>query len=202
MGETRERPILFSGEMVRAILDGRKTQTRRVVARSTGMITLEDVGVWPVRLGSDGENHMILCPYGNPGDRLWVRERIDLSEKRGEMLDTAVYAADGTVTPLDTWPWKRDFLPSIHCPRGLSRIDLEITDVRVERVQYISAEDAEAEGCVCDCDKKWMKPEDQDKPCPVSTSVFSTLWDSINAKRGYGWDVNPWVWVVKFKEAQ
>lgn len=201
----KERPILFSGEMVRAILDGRKTMTRRVMKRQP-----HGAGEWVLR----GENWLfpdvcpyitIKCPYGQPGDRLWVRETwasldgVDhLSPKDIELLcrDAGYktgpcgdlwYQADNSYRQWgDDKQTKGKWRPSIHMPRWASRINLEITDVCVERLQDISEEDARSEGI--------------NNPLgSLALNIFPSLWDSINLKRGYGWDSNPWVWVVEFK---
>jgi hypothetical protein len=179
-----DRPILFSGAMVRAILAGKKTQTRRVLWRSA------PCGVSSAKLNDSGV--VRVCPYGMPGDRLWVRERIRLVGDRGDPIVASVYDADGELTCADAWPWKADHLPSIHCPRGLSRITLEVTGVRVERLQAISNEDARAEGVA-----EWNGDEPGDY-----RGSFRELWDSINGQRaGCSWGENPWVWVVEFKVA-
>ena len=164
-----EKPILFSGEMVRAILDGRKTQTRRVI--KPGLIhELRDGEVVPC---------LWECPYGGPGDRLWVREAFQ--PLSGETLFKADFP------PFAIGPWK----PSIFMPRNLSRITLEVVSVRVERLQEISFDDMHAEGIVPQhiggshelLKQKYVRP----------------LWDNLNAERGYGWGKNPWVWVIEFR---
>lgn len=193
----KERPILFNSEMVRALLDGRKTMTRRVIkdykirrlssrhefaTSGPHQLSLKETpGYAYVELES-GSLVGLPCPYGQSGDLLWVKERI----QRGYCGDMSMsrYMADGFPTVADAWPWKRDYLPSIHCPRGLSRITLEITDVRVERVQQISSHDAKQEGV-----SEGISPR----------AEFVALWDSINAARGFGWEVNPWVWCVEFR---
>jgi hypothetical protein len=177
-----ERPILFSAPMVRAILSGTKTQTRRVV-KGMALLWLRPDGFTPefTALPENG-----LCPYGQPGDRLWVREawrawpdgvayRADISD--ADLAD-AVHA-----------PWR----PSIHMHRAASRITLEITAVRVERLQDISEADAKAEGVT--------------RPVPMldddpSTYVdaFGDLWASINGPGS--WDSNPWVWVIEFRRVE
>lgn len=180
----KERPIIFSGEMVRAILEGRKTQTRRVVKPQP----------WPVET-VDTERHVIVshpdklrvppCPYGQPGDRLWVRETWWHPRATEAHIDNVAYRADGEMPcHLVETNWR----PSIHMPRWASRILLEVTDVRVERVQDISEADVQAEGCT-------------GSPFgPMGDAVlFPRVWDSINAKRGHDWDTNPWVWVVSFR---
>lgn len=193
--ETKERPILFSGEMVRAILEGRKTQTRRIVKPALRNDT-------EMRFFQD-EQPTYLCPYGKAGDLLWVREtwaEICYNEcgcDGGECLDHGfVYKAD---TPNDKYPgeWPNEFLPeevpcrwrpSIHMPRSASRILLEITDVRVERLQDISEEDAKAEGV------EWMHS------LLEPTESFSELWQSINGSES--WANNPFVWAITFKRIQ
>lgn len=174
-----ERPIIFSGEMVRAILDGRKTQTRRVVK---GADVWVDEGQTPIK-----------CPYGKPGDLLWVRETFKEFDD-GDMY----YKADYNYTPIhadDEEPIK--WTPSIYMPRSASRITLRVKDVRVERVQEITGRDACKEG---------IQFRGINSGPPIKGNLykeniqhFRALWDSINAKRGYGWDKKPWVWVVEFE---
>lgn len=198
----KERPILFSGEMVKAILDGKKTQTRRAITQvrelqSPDFPTKSD---WVYRRKKDGiwedvSNERLIekhCPYGVPGDRLWVRERHafiwpGMDEVPIEECDIEYYADDPRPYP---GGWEPDeargnpdaakWRPSIHMPRWASRITLEITDVRVERIKEICARDVIAEGC------------------SAFEHEFIPLWNKINEKRGFGWDVNPWVWVVEF----
>jgi hypothetical protein len=164
----KERPILFNGEMVRAILAGQKTQTRRIPPKT--------------------QQDALFCPYGHPGDRLWVRERWaadmsfdDLPPRMLQPRGMPIYY-HATTQCMD-YKWR----PSIHMPRWASRITLEITDIRVERVQDISEEDVQAEGF-------------SDRP--ASKNKFRIAWDLLYWKRGLGWDVNPWVWVVTFKRAE
>jgi len=192
----KERPILFNGAMVRALLDGSKTQTRRVFKTTNG-------GVWPNQNDLPGMRQILRsCPYGQPGDRLWVREawcgEVDGDTSQLIYNDDGntykcLYRADGHHVVLDDGdgftktrkdgseasPWK----PSIHMPRWASRITLEITGVRVERLQDISETDALAEGI------------DQDTCVPVA--MYRDLWEQINGFSS--WDKNPWVWVVEFK---
>lgn len=192
-----EKPILFSGEMVRAILDGRKTQTRRVMRDvpfdadgpfEAGMAPGSGpfMNQWAMQF-SNGAMKRQRCPYGRVGYRLWVREtwydNISSSrEDEDRSHEHLYYRADGEFHDFfedfsdDGAKWR----PSIHMPRWVSRLALEITDVRVQRLQDISPGDAEAEGL-------------------ENCTDFPGLWDSINAKRGYGWDTNPWVWCVSFK---
>ena len=189
-----ERPILFSGPMVRAILEGRKTQTRRVV-KPQPELQLKSAR-W---MRCADEQHALFtqhdgelcgqmastrkCPYGKPGDRLWVRET--WAHRRWMLGDaspspTTVYRADGEdLKGCDRWR------PSIHMPRWASRITLEVVGVRVERLQDISEEDAKAEGI------EWVIGYRSRIP------LFSALWERINGPGS--WDANPWVWVVEFR---
>jgi hypothetical protein len=199
----KERPILFSAPMARAILDGSKTQTRRVAKHPLAQAA--------VRINSykgqsefdcilpDGTGGIIQCPYGKPGDWLWVRE-------------TWAYERDGTGCPDDTgilyratdpgWDDEETGLrwrPSIYMPRRASRILLEITDIRVQRLQEISEEDARAEGIDDDAaDRVLMMAEamNQREPRPFA-SAFETLWEDINGTNS--WAANPRVWVVAFR---
>ena len=167
---TSEKPILFSGPMVRAILGGRKTQTRRGVKAPS----------WssPEKAGVD-----FGCPYGATGDRLWVRESFSVYGQPGN--PQVFYRAD--------YDEKTDALkykPSIHMPRWASRITIEVVDVRVERVRDIIPSDAISEGIgVCG------RIEDTN-----AIADFCALWDSINAKRGYSFESNPFVWVIGFRK--
>ena len=243
----KERPIIMSGESVRAILDGRKTMTRRVVK-------------WPIKSRSDGAkvrlfvesdvalvnelltlkerhpNRRVRCPFGAPGDRLWVREGwadiTDLLEwdGGGQIPDGChcyAYRADGQVRQCtvslrgpedwdvgDLEPGDVKWRPSIHMPRQASRLTLEVTNVRVERLQEISAADAAAEGvqipvtpdghpvlCITervDSHQLWKSPKTATLD-DYWTGYFALAWNAVNAKRGYGWDTDPHVWVVEFK---
>lgn len=177
----KERPILFAGEMVRAILDGRKTQTRRPMKVQydwrNPVVGCSGVAVG---LGGSGPDGGVKSPLGTIGDRLWVREtwRMDAYNIAAE------HRASTSALMEHIAPWK----PSIHMPRWASRISFEITAVRVERVQDITEEDAKKEGCDW---SYWTWPN---STRPGQTS-FSALWQSI-----YGtWDANPWVWVYEFR---
>ncbi|MEO0796642.1 MAG: hypothetical protein AAFX93_15845 [Verrucomicrobiota bacterium] len=148
-----------------------------------------------------------LCPYGQKGDRLWVRETWAMLSYWATMdcvhsyqNEAPIYRAEGLDWTDVTWK------PSIHMPRWASRILLEITNVRVERVCEISEEDAQAEGCHNRSDLAYATGHWGMHHDPAKWAVenghryaFQDLWDSINAKAGKGWDVNPWVWVVEFK---
>jgi len=182
----KERPILFNTDMVRALLDGRKTQTRRVVKPQPYM-----------NHDSRAQGNTNLCPYGQIGDRLWVRETWAYVPKTAYAQSTGVHQIINPNNPdmaaVYKAGWERcapSWKPSIHMQRWASRLTLEVTDVRVERVQDISEEDAKAEGCPVRGNIDATKD-------PIGW--FAWLWDSINAKRGYSWDSNPWVWVVAFK---
>ena len=203
-----DRPILFSGAMVRAILDGTKTQTRRVMRSQPpkywqpwasesepldGMFTWDFCGQGENWDGCDC-NRVTFCPYGKPGDRLWVRESWARFDPSGCIEPPpVVYKADadgdGHVAGY-AFRWS----PSIHMPRWASRITLEVVSVRVERVQSISEADAMAEGV----DMHGIGTSPQYDHTAVGR--FETLWNAINAPRGYGWAATPFVWVVQFRK--
>ncbi len=256
MSSTKERPILFSAPMVRAILEGRKTVTRRstkVQPRSKADIGSFGKGQ-PFIRNPDVTKPNPECPYGRPGERLWVRETWGVIshdfDEHGNMIDWkpdrpasairemrfgqgyysghVIYRADGEAVWSgdddgggdDRSAWK----PSIHMPRIASRILLEITDVRVERLQDISEEQAQSEGClfidygrkcghtgsgwteVGDCPAPeahhpqrngwmWDRTVSHDQCLDSARNSFGNLWQSV----GGDWNANPWVWVVEFK---
>ncbi|MGB4101028.1 MAG: hypothetical protein WBK91_03885 [Alphaproteobacteria bacterium] len=192
----KERPILFTAPMVRAILEDRKTQTRRAMKPQPSSV--DEHGTWYGNNPQSLQNRT--CPHGKPGDRLWVREawradsQIDnikpSNMRKGEPI---LYEADTTVVTtgcvmLD--PGK--LRPGIFMMRWMSRITLEITGVRVERLCGISEDTAIAEG---------MRDRDEETDTWKSAAEdFSELWESIN---GHGsWDANPWVWVIEFKRVE
>lgn len=222
-----ERPILCSAPMVRALLAGRKTQTRRVV--KPGMY------IWEGQSEDDCEHiyqhdprfgekcaKLVPCPYGAPGDRLWVRETWRTEELADgtdgvRFPDGAFCACENTPEVGDAWGSQHSaksarrgtvWRPSIHMPRWASRITLEVTGVRVERLQDISEEDARAEGAQVvpfypddgfPLSDGWTHVGDDGK-CVLYTSArdsFRSLWESINGADS--WAENPWVWVVSFK---
>lgn len=235
-----EHPILFSGPMVRAILEGRKTQTRRVVKPQpfpddwVPRLTRSGWRAWPRNEPNAGRFWTVgggygRCPYGQAGDRLWVREtwqaiHVSIDPETGCGDDVAyaekipkdnpgygvfpscgvfsrrwwsvAYAADpGFEDNLEDrgFPWR----PAIHMPRWASRITLQVTAVRVQRVQEISEEDAIAEGAPCG----WFERDTIDGLEKVPTdhrSGFAHLWKQINAKPGRTWADNPWVWAIDF----
>lgn len=183
----KERPILFSGPMVRALLAGTKTQTRRIVKR------------YEVRAGMpqpEWDSLLRLCPYGQPGDRLWVREAWAEVRPRGIPWPATmtVYREADNRTDYGG-PWK----PSIHMPRRASRLTLEITGVRVERLQDISEADALAEGIVQLKDGGFGLPAGEHYHCADPRQSYLSLWEAINGPGSVG--ANPWVWVVEFKKA-
>lgn len=221
-----ERPILFSAPMVRAILDGRKTVTRRIVKPqplegydrsawySPGVMGWtpdpEPAGIW----------QKVRCPYGQPGDRLWVRETFkeiasgEVKQGYGEVRYGFAYQADAATRwasrptiihdlrdqpptgPMQFQP--RPWKPSIHMPKRASRITLEVTGVRVERLQEISENDSLAEGIDADmCRQSIGKAPLKGGYFPIC--AFSYLWDQINGAGS--WDANPWVWVVEFERS-
>jgi hypothetical protein len=218
MPEIKERPILFSAPMVRAILEGRKTVTRRAVkGLKTDNPVIAGADETPMTCCWDYGGPVIRCPYGQPGERLWVRETwMDLRgtgvEHRPDPdgpLQRYAYRADNPAGS-HADEARKDFglkwKPSIHIPRVASRILLEITGVRVERLQDISEAQAMAEGIVGVAfrpDDGWpictgyMVGPDDGKTGLQTTAAkaFAGLWDSV----GGDWDANPWVWVVEFK---
>jgi len=180
-----ERPIIFSSEMVRAILDGRKTQTRRVVRLPSWFQVVTYVNDTQYK---DCIEREVKCPYGGIGERLWCKETFQADEiaMKYKIKEKIFYRA--------TMPNGLQHLrPSIFMPRWASRITLAITGVRVERIQDITEEDAKAEGC------EIGHGLTDDNPF-FAREAFQKLWDSINAKRGYGWNENPWVFVISFKK--
>ncbi|HCF8297135.1 TPA: hypothetical protein NIV23_005187 [Klebsiella pneumoniae] len=217
-----ERGMIFNAEMVRALLDGRKTQTRRPIkwkqTRFTEIGEREDGSKWP--WSEDAEHACDFwhpCPFGAVGDRIWVRETWGVVSHAfsddGLMIDWvpdrpataihempfgngyysgyAIYAADGDFTWGDDDGYEDGrscWKPSIHMPRAASRILLEITDVRVERLRSMSQDDARAEGVIA-------------ASGPMEAGLaFRELWDSIYGEES--WKANPWVWVIKFKQIE
>jgi hypothetical protein len=218
-GKMKEHPILFSGEMVRAILEGRKTQTRRVA--NVNAVEYEITGQcedpnywWCERKPNPYDNDPVIikCPYGVPGDRLWVRESFRVWDSNdGQCFiegPIKIKRPEWTVEYDATAPgYHREppYRPSIHMPRWASRITLEITEVRAERLQDITPKDAAAEGSPVPTDEDGSYYVDLCGPCPdehVAVAAFGALWDSINKKRGYGWETNPFVWALTFKRLE
>lgn len=208
----KERPILFSGPMVRAFLEDRKSQTRRVmkdapIEQSDGYLCTKLV----TYSNEKQVRHVMpsLCPYGQPGDRLWVKEtyfawrcKTYTSEGMTEGPEQCVYAADGG-TLLNGAKWR----PSIFMFRRFSRITLEITNVRVQRLQEITEEDAQAEGALFHDGggighSGWRHDINHGFVYANARTSFARLWDSLNAKRGFGWDTNPWLWALTLQRVK
>ena len=231
MPEIKERPILFSAPMVRAILEGRKTVTRRAIKVQPRIDASGNFCVGNSNYGQDGygkpvTKHFVngCCPYGNPGGRLWVRETFAfLGNEDGCCIDwqdnlvkgdergaARIYRASCPPGDygLNQIPakaeWKPDteameydgaWRPSIHMPRWASRILLEITRVRVERLQDITYEQAAAEGVHRSPLREWCASDEGGACHKYPVPAFRDLWQSV----GGNWDANPWVWVVEFK---
>lgn len=197
----QEHPILFSAPMVRALLDGSKTQTRRMLAPQPHRAP--DGLLGHAKLSGYFAEHvfgycfakLVACPFGAAGDRLWVKEAI----RRDPLGEGSTYIADGARTVADAWPWKPKALPGMYCPRGLSRIALEITSVRAQRLHDITAGDAAAEGASLSL-LSGIDTESPDASLPFAVQLFARLWNSVNGKRpGCGWKANPWVWAITFE---
>ena len=191
----KERPIIFAPEFVRAILDGRNTMTRRVVKPQPDHVQ-RNHGVmvnWPKdgfvgHFDDEEKIKLLTCPFGQPGDRLWVRETWAMAipgmpADRGHITR---YRADGEQ---DTTRWRSP----VHMPRWASRLTLELTEVRVEKLCAIQTYELYAEGFPCEPCTETVAPADN------SLHRLKEHWDSLNATRGYGWDTNPWVWVLTFR---
>ncbi|WP_430690033.1 hypothetical protein [Klebsiella quasipneumoniae] len=228
-----ERGMIFNGEMTRAILDGRKTQTRRIMKVQpsedftpmnmaletdykarwyTPGVVDKDGYLQPASkevFGVSNENEGYSCPFGAVGDRIWVRETFtghyldddqiqDIKDGRDKASSLCEYRADYP----DGYQAADGWTPSIHMPRWASRILLEITDVRVERLNAISEEDARAEGIIDGGCLNCGEPE----PCgcanpePDATDAFAYLWQSIYGQES--WNANPWVWVIEFERVE
>ena len=204
MAKIIERPIIFSTEMVRAILDGRKTQTRRAIKPQPKDANQRyDLPEWELWGGGYPEHgKRVRCPYGQPGDRLWVRETWAVAPLAIHYRAGNDFKSFPDEPRLYDYASTQGWRPSIFMPRWASRITLEVIDVRVERVQDISDADALAEGIYRYSDHAaWTYTWNHDMPPHYygkAVFAFRALWDSINSRRGYGWDINPWVWVVEW----
>jgi hypothetical protein len=210
----KERPILFSAPMVRAILEGRKSQTRRVV-KDTGLYAIEDHHGAETAM-RERRNLATRCPYGQPGDRLWVRETFqplfadgvenhsETDWKTGKGYAISYPATDGIQEFLDLDDnISSACKPSIHMPRWGSRIMLEITGVRVERLQDISDDDCLAEGIAQVVRERLPSIQqcgEYDAIDVDPVAEYRALWETINGSGA--WDVNPWVFAVGFKVVQ
>ncbi|HFN0469000.1 TPA: hypothetical protein ACHB00_001272 [Klebsiella pneumoniae] len=224
-----ERGMIFNAEMVRALLSGRKTQTRRIMkvqpeSNQLGLLLItdstkhSDIGKYHWAESNATGNHvrskLFLCPFGAVGDRIWVREGFfpaplemqsepprktmwNIAYRDGMQMEKLAPAEyNPTIYNYERWT------PSIHMPRWASRILLEITDVRVERLNAISEEDARAEGIIDGGCLNCGEPE----PCgcanpePDATDAFAYLWQSIYGQEN--WNANPWVWVISFERIE
>jgi len=217
----KERGIIFSGEMVQAVLEGHKTETRRVVRPQPWLhcdTFIVPKWIWrkendPFDFTDNLVDALIkCCPYGAIGDKLWVREtwavsRLldDVPPRELEFLTTNHDFPQGTIcyradSYNGTNPLRGKWRPSIHMPRWASRLTLEVTDVRAERLRDITAEDIMAEGIRCKMPGTTAQLYTGDLPQDKSLrTAFVRLWDSLNKKRGFGYATNPWVWVVEFE---
>jgi len=195
----KEHPILFSAPMVRAILEGRKTQTRRPVKAYC-----DDRGLRWMHPKTGWENwhgEWVRCPYGFTGDHLWVKETFAFSDSFDDRKPSELgnnpgieYRSGGTNVNAEHLCGRGKWRPSIFMPRKFSRITLEVTDVRVERVQEITNADSLAEGI------GFIYSYDKPEPPVDGRRRFAEIWNSIHNKRDTGWEQNPWVWVIEFKK--
>ncbi|HCD5021076.1 TPA: hypothetical protein NBS73_004722 [Klebsiella pneumoniae] len=209
MTKIAERGMIFNGEMVRSLLDGRKTQTRRIVKGTDGAVKFckewningEEVFVVLGEKDHTGMNPVlgaISCPFGAVGDRIWVREAFRVHSRATDVA-TLVYKASERnswteqtrrvpVAVCNKPATPEKWTPSLHMPRWASRILLEITGVRVERLRSMSQDDARAEGVIA-------------ASGPMEAGLaFRELWDSIYGEES--WKANPWVWVIEFKRVE
>ena len=237
----KERPILFSGEMVKAILAGQKCMTRRVVRKDISNqfdIDVDNtVAAYINQFTGDSCDPVEICPYGTVGDRLWVRETWYYEEHMhdstaggpdlpGDLYShRLVFKADCPDYPVNVGVGQHGWRPSIFMPRWASRITLEVTDLRAERLQDITEGDAEKEGMPDEvpmspvycpvCEGRGFRDayhpvslgymEIDCRECDTARKKFKNLWDSINGrgrKPGKAWDDNPWVWVVEFRRVE
>ena len=197
-----EKPIIFSTEMVRAILEGRKTMTRRVVKPQPNLVlnppddACAEVAEFPVK-----------SRY-KPGNILWVREtwaKLNHNYKPDYNGNIFVYKADhitGNDGP-DIIKWRSP----IYMPREAARLFLKVKNIQLERLQYITEDDAEAEGaidwiCQQHNNGTWIDNAMRGAACAKPKRAFALLWNSIYEKRGFGWDQNPWVWVIEFERVK
>lgn len=211
----KEQPLIVTTELISKILDGAKTQTRRVIKPQPDkhtIIYIHDIGAREKRLA-------LKCPYGQVGDRLWVREKALYWDGGAAGISSVVYTDDPEISQLlednnrllmartlsnieagenvvGKWVWK----PSIHMYREDSRITLEITGIRVERLQEITVDGCVAEGYPLGEIIDSLNLKQLEIAIAMRIGWYRTLWDSLNAKRGYSWESNPWVWVIEFKK--
>lgn len=217
----KERPIIFSAPMVRALLAGSKTQTRRIVKPQPKDCAHlwhdgNSLGAEPfIFAGRNIDPEEVCCPYGKPGDRLWVRETWGVADLWVYSVETnpprtIAYRADHSAHDFDigedvdtgAWGWERmKCRPSIFMPRWASRITLDVTGVRLERLQDISEADAVAEGTPCYvCGQHMDGRSEDDCHCfhrRADGTDYRMLWESINGAGS--WDANPWVWCLEYQ---
>lgn len=220
-----ERGIIMSGPLIAPTMDGRKSKTRRVVPDLPDWVIktterVENVGPWFHFIANHPEGKCghkkcgcigsergeqpsmwtVRCPYGEPGDQLWVREMWNCGTmpRQGRRVNVCfpkVGKKDVRLkndTEIEQWERYKNkrWVPSIHMPRWASRIQLEIISVRVERLQDLTEEDAIAEGMPALPNSEWY---------PTWVKTFLHYWNGLNADRGFEWDANPWVWVIEFR---
>jgi hypothetical protein len=213
---SKEKPILFSTEMVQAILAGNKTMTRRVIKpqsrKASGFFVTHRksdnafTGVYDYDENESMSDNPQKCPYGEAGDILWVKETLKRIEW-ADGIDGIAYTADDEpvwdLTRPCRWVWKNKTLSSRFMPKSIARIWLEVINIRVERLQDISQEDIGGEGL-------WHYSQKyREEICINRDSIygiqatrrkyFKELWDSINERRGFSWESNPFVWIVEFE---
>lgn len=213
----KERGMIFNGEMVRAILDGRKTQTRRIMAPQPADDIERSAFPNPDAIGwksslkhKHGSTTAHFCPFGAIGDRIWVREAFRVHSRATDVA-TLVYKASERnswteqthrvpVAVCNKPATPEKWTPSLHMPRWASRILLEITDVRVERLNSISQEDAQAEGLELTGWRPTYSDPDSGGEVITPYDNFAELWSSIYGDES--WQANPWVWVIEFKRVE
>jgi hypothetical protein len=210
----KTRPILFSGPMVRALLEARKTQTRRVV-KGQALDWLDGAGFTPEFVADPGND---VCPFGKPGDLLWCRETwqphsraTDVAKVVYRASETASHTEFHRLVPVSLIgntqpkPFQQGWRPSIHMPRWASRLTLEITGARVERLQDISEIDAQAEGiadggCLTCGNSSYPNSCGCPTPSPSFRDGYAHLWQQLHGERS--WLTNPWVWIIEFRVYQ
>lgn len=208
----KEIPILFSTPMVQAILEGRKTITRRT--KSLEFVNDNLDWNWEykglcdhghlIRNNLYGSQNAVKCPYGKPGDILWVRESITVLEPEHCIAIKERFAYKADVTDAESEKIRQEFIkmgypyqwkPSIHMPKDACRIWLEVTEVRAERLQEINEQEVKAEG-IEETDGPWFKVPGSNTYKPTAKAAFVALWKSINGEES--WNANPWLWVISF----
>lgn len=218
------KPIIFSYDNIPGILEGRKTQTRRAIKPQPwgyDPFFVPETGLWEFcdDQETDPKHHIFKCPYGIPGDQLWVRESwAQLSVRYVSVGDPEDGDSDAEIEEMDCIPsqeplmgktlYKADdpyaarwWFPSIFMPRWASRITLDVVKIRIQRLQDITREDCIAEGITDQIAYQAVRTPRRDR-LYAHAAAYADLWDSLNLKRGFGWDENPMVWVVEFKPSK